>query len=402
VRFFPTIAQHMIFAFVLLAGYVFAGEIPLIAQAMKPFVFISGGSGAIISEDGFIITNNHVVAQGETFGVALSDGRTFSAEVVGRDRQGDLALLRINGAKGLTPYKLGDSDKLQIGQSCYALGNPLSLGADDRRPSVSKGVISALHQFRRSYTDAIVVDAAINPGNSGGPLINDAGELIGINGMTQTRMGMKSNTGVGYAIGINQIKLWLPYLRNAAGGNVFHGRLTGLELEDKITDSGGAQQAGVSVKSVAPNSPAAHAGFKAGDTVISFMDYHIPTVARFNSIQGLYPAGNSLHAEVENVGQKRRLNFPLPALRPWKQAFTLARPESGDKYPKIGAVINNSAADIAGLKAGDFITEIGSMPVSISAIARVGQYFANLSAGDTITLTVQRGISFLDIFFTAE
>lgn len=384
---------------VLCAAWAAAAETPLVARAKQPFVFISGGSGAIISSDGYVITNNHVVEYGSTFGVALTDGRTFTAEVVGRDRQGDLALLKINGAGALPFYKLGDSDLLQAGQVCYALGNPLSLGADDRQLSVSKGVISALHQFRRGYNDAIVVDAAINPGNSGGPLINAAGELIGINGMTQTRMGMKSNTGVGYAIAVNQIKLWLPYLKKAGGGNVFHGRLTGLELEAMESVGEGAE---VKVKSVRENSPAQKAGFKEGDVVASFMGRHIPTIARFSSIEGMYPAGSELNAEVERSGATEKLNFLLPALRPWRQAFTLARPEINDKYPKIAAVIKGSAAESAGLKSGDYITEISSMPVSISAFSRIGRYFSSLSAGDKINLTIKRADKTLSISFIAE
>lgn len=379
----------------LLFSSSFGAEISdLIPEVRSKFVFIAGGSGAVISHDGYVITNNHVVGPGRSFGIALGDGRTFRAKLIGRDSRGDLALLKIEGAKGLAFFVLGDSDALAIGEMALAVGNPLSLGMDDREPTFTAGVISALHQFRRGYNDAIVTDAPINPGNSGGPLINSKGELVGINGMTQTRIGMKSNTGVGFAIPSNQIKLWLPFLKAAEGGNVFHGRITGISF----LENNGVLQ----VEKVASGSEAAAAGFKINDILLSFMERKVYSIARFNSIQGLYPAGTSISAVVENNGDKRTLRFALPPLKNWRQSFTLARPTPKDKYPVIETVFPDTDTARAGLKAGDRIIAIGSSPVSISAFSRIARYFTELSSGDKVSLTVKRGTESINIDFTAE
>lgn len=361
-----------------------AGLPELAARVTPAFVFIAGGSGVLISDDGLIITNSHVVEQGDSFGVSLGDGRSFRARLVGRDRRGDLALLKIDGASDLPHLPLGDSASIHPGQPCLAVGNPLSLGMDDRVPSFSYGVISALHQFRQNYSDAIVIDAAINPGNSGGPLLNMAGELIGINGMTQTRIGMKSNTGVGYAIPINQLKLWLPLLHGAAGGDLLHGRVTGLELEE-------AGEEGVRVRTYAPGSPETDTGFRAGDIIVSMMGRFVANIARFNSIQGIYPAGHRMEAIVRRGGEEVALSFALPPLRPWRQALILARPKEGERYPVVQTVIAGGVAERAGLRAGDEIVSIDSQPVRAEAIDHISRYFSGLCAGDAVSLRVRRG-----------
>ncbi len=367
----------------------------LAVKAREAFVFIAGGSGAIISSDGYIITNNHVVGTSGHYGVALADGRQYTAEVVGRDKRGDLALLKIKHVNGLPTYKLGDSNRLQVGEQCLAIGNPFSLGQNDKVPSLSAGVISAVHQFRKGYNDAIVVDAPINQGNSGGPLLNMAGELIGINGMTQTHMGLRGNTGMGYAIPSAQIEIWLPFLQAAEGGNVFHGRISGFEL----TEIGGR----VEVVSVSPGTDAAAAGFREGDIILQFMGQDVTNVARLNSIQGAYPAGTTMQAQVRRAdGSENELLFELAALRPWKQAFVLARPKAGDQYPELSMVFAGTSAEKAGLRKGDKIVAIDNRPVRVQAINLVSRYFSGLCAGDTVQLQVQRGGDYLSIIFTAE
>lgn len=386
---------------VLLCTLCAGGELPqaqdkpllegLATRITPAFVFIAGGGGAVISSDGLIITNNHVVGQNTSFGVTLGDGRSLRAEVLGRDPRGDLALLQIEGASGLPYLTLGDSENLQPGETCLAVGNPLSLGVNDRQPSFSAGVISALHQFRQGYSDAIVVDAPINPGNSGGPLVNARGELIGVTGMTQTRIGMKSSTGVGYAIPSSQIKIWLPFLRAAQGGNVFHGRVQGLELED--------HNGQIVVKSCAPGEAS---GFQPGDTVLSLMDRPINGIPRFNSIQGIYPAGTQIRAEVLRSGAKQQLEFSLSALRPWQQALTLARPLPDDLYPRVQSVISGTTAEAAGLRTDDQIAAIDGKPVHAAGIRQVSLFFAELCAGDRVELTVERDGRKLPISFVAE
>lgn len=369
-----------------------AGLEALAARVLPAYVFLAGGSGAVISPDGLIITNHHVIGQGTSFGVTLGDGRVMRADVVGRDPRGDLALLQISGVRDLAHLPLGDSETLRVGEPCLAIGNPLALGVDDRQPSFSAGVISALHQFRQGYSDAIVVDAPINPGNSGGPLINLRGELIGVNGMTQTRIGMKSNTGVGFAIPSAQIKIWLPFLRAAMGGNVFHGRLPGLELVDRSGQ--------VVVGGFRPGE--SDARFEPGDVVRSLMGREVTNVTRFMSIQGIYPAGTSMFAQVERGGKAVDLRFTLPPLRPWRQALTLARPQPGEQYPRLQSVIPGTTAEAAGLRAGDQISAIDGRPVHTAGIQQVSRYFSELCAGDKVELLIRREEQKLPISFTAE
>ena len=378
------------------SSYASENKLPELAKkAQEAFVFIAGGSGAIISTDGYIITNNHVVGGGSSFGVALEDGRQFKARVVGRDKRGDLALLKIENARNLPHYNLGDSTTIRVGEKCLVIGNPLSLGQNDKKPSFSAGVISAVHQFRKGYNDAIVVDAPINPGNSGGPLLNMKGELIGINGMTQTRMGLRSNTGMGYAIPSSQIEIWLPFLKAAEGGNVFHGRISGFEL----LEGDGI----LLVESVSPGSDAGASGFRSGDTILELMGEHVTNLARFSSIQGAYPAGTTMSARVKGSnGIERKLLFELSPLRPWRQSFMLARPKSGDKYPVVSKVLGGTTAYNAGLREGDQITSINNSPVRVQAINQVSKYFSNLCAGDVINLHVERAGSRIGIIFNAE
>ena len=359
----------LLFIFVVSYGFAANYKLPeLVLKAQEAFVFIAGGSGAVISTDGYIITNNHVVGNGSVFPVSFADGRQFDAVVVGRDKHGDLALLKIKNAMNMPYYFLGDSTAIKVGEKCLVIGNPLSLGQEDRKPSFSAGVISAVHQFRKGYNDAIVVDASINPGNSGGPLLNMSGELIGINGMTQTRMGLRSNAGVSYAIPSRQIELWLPFLKAAEGGNVFHGRVAGFELEDA--------NGKVRVAFLQKGSDAQAAGFRIGDIILSVMNEHVSNIARYNSIIGAYPAGTTIKVQVRGSdGKLRDLFFELSPLRPWKQSFILGMPEQGDKYPVVSAVISGSTAEKSGLRKGDRIIAINNNPVRIQAIGLVRRFF---------------------------
>ena len=178
----------------------------LVAATVPAFVFIAGGSGVLISADGLALTNSHVIGKQRAFNVRLGDGRSFKANVLGHHAFGDLALLQLEGGNDLPFLPLGDSDALQTGEFCMAIGNPLALGLLDQQPTISAGVISAKNRLSGNYADGLVTDASINPGNSGGPLINARGELIGINGQMQTRMGLRSNTGLGFAIPVNRVK----------------------------------------------------------------------------------------------------------------------------------------------------------------------------------------------------
>ena len=222
------------------------------------------GSGVIIAEDGYIVTNNHVVRNADGVVVTLADGRQFDAKVVGVDRRTDLAVLRIE-AEGLTPAPLGDSEDVVVGQWVLAIGSPFNY-----QQTVTAGIVSATGRTVgvTDYENFIQTDAAINPGNSGGPLVNLQGQVIGINTVIASRSG--SFSGLGFSIPSN-------WVRRHTGAIVKHGHVQrgklGVIIQDLNRDL--ARQfdfdadKGVLVSDVIPGSPAASAGIQAGDIIIS-------------------------------------------------------------------------------------------------------------------------------------
>ncbi len=236
----------------------------LVAKVRPAYVMIGGGSGVLISPDGFMLTNHHVAGSRKQWTVLLPDRRRFTADMVGTDPRGDLSLLKLRKAKNLPCVPLGDSDKVRPGQWCIAIGNPWMVGRADGQPSVSLGIVSATHVYRGNYTDAIQTDAPINPGNSGGPLITMAGKLIGINGQVAVRFGTdRINSGIGFAIPSNQIKNFLAKMKSAKGGQVDHGVLAGVGIDSTYRGGTGAR-----VMRVEPNSSAHAAGLRKGDRII--------------------------------------------------------------------------------------------------------------------------------------
>ncbi|MEU8151898.1 trypsin-like peptidase domain-containing protein [Nonomuraea sp. NPDC048901] len=263
-----------------------------VAQKVQPsVVMIQGqtgeGSGVVLSDDGLILTNNHVVVgagQGGQMTVKFNDGKTAKASVVGTDPSTDLAVIRADGVSGLTKASLGDSDQLQVGDAVLAIGSPLGLDG-----SVTAGIVSALNrtvtvggeqdqqqqlppgwgQQRQQQPgqesgattlgDAIQTDAAINPGNSGGALVNAAGQVIGINSAIATNGGSSGNIGVGFAIPVNTAKQVSDQL--ISGGKVTHAFL-GVSVTDATGDVPGAL-----IRQVTSGSPADKAGLKEGDLI---------------------------------------------------------------------------------------------------------------------------------------
>ena len=261
-----------------------------VARKVQPsVVMIQGqtgeGSGVVLSDDGLILTNNHVVVgagQGGQMTVKFNDGKTAKATVVGTDPSTDLAVIRADGVSGLTKASLGDSDQIQVGDSVLAIGSPLGLDG-----SVTAGIVSALNrtvtvggeqeqqqqmppgwgqqqqQGQESDTttlgDAIQTDAAINPGNSGGALVNAAGQVIGINSAIATNGGSSGNIGVGFAIPVNTAKQVSDQL--ISGGKVTHAFL-GVSVTDATGDVPGAL-----IRQVTSGSPADKAGLKQGDLI---------------------------------------------------------------------------------------------------------------------------------------
>jgi len=231
------------------------------------------GSGVVVSEDGYILTNNHVVEGADANGVkvTLADGKTkLDAKVIGKDPQTDLAVLKVEGAK-LTAITLADSEKLEVGDVVLAVGNPFGVGQ-----SVSMGIVSALGRGEMplgqmaDYEDFIQTDAAINPGNSGGALVDTEGRLIGINQSIVSRSG--GNAGVGFAIPANLARSVLEKL--STGGQILRGFI-GVELQQEITPELATEfhlpdSSGALVTEVFPDTPAARAGVQRDDVIVEF------------------------------------------------------------------------------------------------------------------------------------
>ncbi len=272
-------------------------------------VLTGGGSGVVISEDGYALTNFHVTsaAHGPVMKCGLPDGNVYDAVLVGLDKVGDVALIKLLPKKpgDKFPYaKLGDSDKLQAGDWSLAMGNPFLL-ANDFTPTVTYGLISGVHRYQYpegtllEYTDCIQIDTSINPGNSGGPLFNMQGELIGINGRGSFEKRGRVNSGVGYAISINQIKNFLPQLK--AGMDTDHAS-PGFRLETDDEEGGLVK---LIVKQIIP-SDAMRRGVDVDDQLVAFAGQRLRSVNHFKNLLGLYPKGWRLPVIYRRVNEKKQ------------------------------------------------------------------------------------------------
>lgn len=280
----------------------------------------SMGSGFIVSNEGLILTNHHVIQGATAITVTLPDGREFPAKVIGSDEGTDLAVLRIEG-KNLPVAVLGDSDDLLIGEWAIAIGNPFGYLLADPQPSVTAGVISATHRDvkpergqARVYKDLIQTDAAINPGNSGGPLVNSRGHVVGINTFIFSNSG--GSLGIGFAIPINRAK-------QVMGELVSFGRTrdvyTGIRVQE-ITrllalSLGLDSQRGVLVSEVEKNSPAARAGLQPGDVIRRLNDRSILSIEDARGALAGLIVGDTLRVSYDREGRPRDaavILAPLP------------------------------------------------------------------------------------------
>ncbi|MBA4067707.1 MAG: serine protease [Isosphaera sp.] len=251
------------------------------------------GSGVLISPDGYALTNFHVVqATGPLPSCGLADGVLYDAVLVGLDKVGDVALIKLLPKEAGKPFPfvaLGDSDKVRIGDWSLAMGNPFSL-AMDFTPTVTYGVVSGTNRYQPpegkgllEYTDCIQIETSINPGNSGGPLFNMAGELIGINGRGSFEKRGRVNSGVGYAISINQIKNFLGHLR--AGIDSDHATL-GAAVGTLSDDAPVAQMV---VRTVLDGSDAERRGLQEGDQLLRFAGRVVTSTNQYKNVLGIYP-----------------------------------------------------------------------------------------------------------------
>ena len=347
------------------------------------------GSGVIVdARNGYIITNNHVVEDMDNIKVKLFDKREYKAEIMGTDPKSDLAILKIE-ADNLRQLKLGDSDKLRVGEWVMAVGSPFS---ENLSHTVTTGIVSAMGRSNiirgQSYEDFIQTDAAINPGNSGGALLNMKGELIGINTAIATGGYEKSNRGVGFAIPSNMTERIMSDLIDK--GYVTRSWL-GVYIQPLDADAAKALEMnsrdGALVTQVVGESPAELGGVQEGDVIIRFDNKNITDPSNLRNIVSLMPPGSKSDVVVFRNGSKKNLSVVLQELKDGKQVAVKSNSsnesvlglelkeinrdlmekynidEDDGKIVVVSVDVNSEAAD-KGLVEGDVIKRVGTQQVN--------------------------------------
>jgi S1-C subfamily serine protease len=345
------------------------------------FVFFGGGSGVLISEDGYCLTNHHVAGTQTTTKVTLHNGKQYPAKLVCTDALGDLSLFKIDPGEEKFPFiLLGDSDKLEMGQYVVACGNPFGITQRDvdskYYPTITLGIVSAIHRNQQTYFDCIQTDASVNPGNSGGPLVTLDGKLVGINGRIATRYMNRVNSGVGYAIPSNQIRNFLPGMkRGGESGKIHHGMVAGLQLVDQNTQGEGAK-----VSAIRSGTTAETAGFRKNDFIVAVNGYPVFNRERYLGVIGTYPEGTEVTVRVKRAGETvdlkveldrynamEGLGFGLPQrqlTRPKGSGYLGAYVEDTKDGVKVMDVRPDGPADKAGLQGGDVVLSINDRKVA--------------------------------------
>ena len=365
----------------------------------------SMGSGFIINQNGYIVTNNHVVEGATQVQVKLSDGRELPAKVVGRDSKTDIALLKVE-ASGLPVIPLGDTSALQVGEPVMAIGNPFGLDQ-----TVTTGIVSATGRAIGAgpYDDFIQTDASINPGNSGGPLINARGQAIGINTAIFSQSG--GSVGIGFAIPITLAKPVVTQL--ADSGKVTRGWLgVGIQpvTPDLAKSFGRTETTGVLVASVSEGSPAERAGLKSGDIITEYDGRKVERASDLPRAVAGTPVGREVRLSVIRDGKPVTLSARIAALA----AKESAQADSGEKAKpalglavqpltpalaqqlgvraRHGLVVQNvqegSPAADAGFERGDVIVEVDKKPVK--SVAELRESVDKRAKGTPMLFRIQR------------
>jgi serine protease Do len=363
------------------------------------------GSGFIISADGYIVTNYHVVANAEHVTVKLNDRREFPAKVIGSDKQSDVALLKID-TQGLPAVHTGDSDALKVGQWVFAIGAPFGL-----ERTATQGIVSALGRSlpSDSYVPFIQTDVAVNPGNSGGPLFDTSGNVVGINSQIFSRSG--GYMGLSFAIPINTAMNVVAQLKE--NGHVEHGWL-GIQLQEVTQDLarsfGLDRPRGALIANVTAGSPAEKAGLKSGDVIVAFGDKSIGDSGDLPPLVGGTRPGVSVPMSVLREGKERKLDVMLGKLE--DRDVKLGAIDSGNAQgAKLNVVVANLtdaqrqqlgvehgvvvrqvgpgvAAD-AGVQPGDVLLQVDGK--NVDSAQQLRELTTNLPAGKPVAVLVKRG-----------
>ncbi len=381
-----------------------------------PFDFFFGrpgprrslGSGFVFDTDGLIITNHHVVEGATKVVVRLHNDKEYDAEVVGSDAKTDIAVIKIAGADGLAPLPLADSDELRVGEWVIAIGNPFGLDH-----TVTAGIVSAKGRRinrpdQSPYDDFIQTDAAINPGNSGGPLVDLAGQVVGINTAIFSRSG--GNIGIGFAIPVNIARNIVAQLKEF--GSVTRGWLGVMiqPVDDDIAKSLNLEAAsGALVAKVLPDSPAAASGIEVGDVIVRFDGKEVAKSTDLPSLVADTEVGKEVGIVVIRDGKRKKITVTVAKLA---DEVAEARPVEADELglsvqdlsPEIarelgvdadarGVVVSSvtpgSPAEEAGVRPGDLIEMVGNK--SVTNVADFRRQLADRAKNESVLVLVRRG-----------
>ncbi|MFN2426829.1 MAG: DegQ family serine endoprotease [Candidatus Binatia bacterium] len=380
-------------------------------QMMDPFEGFQGprrslGSGFVFDQQGYIITNAHVVEDASKIVVRLHDERELEAKVIGTDSKTDLAVIRIEGAENLVPVSLGDSDSLKVGEWVLAIGNPFGLDH-----TLTAGIVSAKGRRisrRNPYDDFIQTDAAINPGNSGGPLVNLSGQVVGINSAIFSSGG--GNIGIGFAIPVNMAREIVPQLKDE--GHVTRGWL-GVKIQpvdkDIAQSLGLAESKGALVAEVFKDSPASRAGVQVGDVIVSFDGTDVVKSADLPALVASTPVGKSAPLIVVRGGDRITVDVEVAKLDDEEETAKPVRAtalgltvqdvtsdiaeqlglDKNEKGVVVTSVLKNSPAAEAGLEPGDLVVSVGNEPVESAESFR--QSLDKATADKGVLVLIRRG-----------
>jgi len=351
------------------------------------------GSGFIVREDGVIVTNAHVVSGATKISVALRDGTTYPAKLLGADETNDLAVIKIN-AKGLPVAPLGSSSNLLIGEWAIAIGSPYGFLLANTEPSVTAGVVSGTGRNLAAesggagvYVDMIQTDASINPGNSGGPLVNALGEVIGVNSSIYSPSG--GSVGLGFAIPINRAR---RVTEDLLAHGVIRRPWVGLKLGITKPGTPGAPAKGALITSVVPGSPAARAGIQANDVLIQSRDRVVHNLYDWEAERLEFRVGDDLPLIIKRGDREMKVSVKvadLPDVNAPKvtvlreiQLVTLTPAIRAERSIRRanGALVQSVSQRVAeqlGIQAGDVILQINQVPIAdAQAAARALDYYS--------------------------